>query len=520
MNIASYFQASAKDFPNRPALSWENGELTYLELQRIIHALRRELCGISRVGLLAHRSPVAFAGVQAILSSGAAYVPLKPSSPPRHNLRIQQLSGFTTLVVGEECSQALSELLSIQDGPLEIVTLGSVETIRSAVGSRPGLVLREASLESGLPPLEIEAPIDGTAYIIFTSGSTGVPKGVLGQHSCVDRYVTSFLAAFPVQPEDRLAQCSDITFDPSIHDQFVAWRTGATLVAFPDRALLNPLDFAFEKRVTVWNSVASIPALLEGFGEVRDGALPEVRLSLFGGEKLSWNAVQTWKRIAPKTRFANMYGPTETTIAITYFAIPPEFPESACHQGIVPIGKPFAGQRAEVRRPDGALCDPLEEGALWLGGDQLTAGYLDPEKTAERFVPRGGERLYRSGDIVFADAGGDLHFLRREDDQVKIAGYRIELGEIEAAILHETGAAFVVVDAAPLRGDLDELVCVLPTAFAPRKKAIRQAIRAVLEPHKLPKVWKFQDSLPLNANGKIDRAALKANWKKADLDAK
>lgn len=518
MNIASYFQASADTFPNRAALLWEGGELTYLELQRIVHALRRELRGASRIGLLAHRSPIAFAGVQAILSAGAAYVPLKPSSPPKHNLRIQQLSGFTTLVVGEECSQALSELLSLHDGPMEIVTLGSVEAIRSAVGDRPGLVLREASLDAGLSPLDIAEPVDGTAYIIFTSGSTGVPKGVLGQHSCVDRYVTSFLAANPIHPEDRLAQCSDITFDPSVHDQFVTWRSGATLVAFPDHALLNPLDFAFGKRVTVWNSVASIPALLEGFGQVRDGALPEVRLSLFGGEKLTWNAVQTWKRIAPGTRILNMYGPTETTIAITSFEIPSDFPESACHQGVVPIGKPFPGQRTEVRRPDGTVCDPSEDGVLWLGGDQLTAGYLDPEKTAERFVPRDGEVWYRSGDIVFADVGGDLHYLRREDDQVKVAGYRIELGEIEAAVLHETGAAFAFVDVAPLRSELDEIVCVLPAAFEPRKKAIRLALRAVLEPHKLPKVWKFQDSLPLNANGKIDRTALKASWKMADLE--
>ena len=499
--------------PDRLALSWEDGELTYRELHRIVRALRQELHGPARIGLLAHRSPVAFAGVQAILSAGAAYVPLKPSSPPRHNRRIQQLSGFKTIVVGEECSQALSELLSLQDGPLEIVTLGPVEAIRSAVGSRPGLVLREANLDSGHLPLDIEESIDGTAYIIFTSGSTGVPKGVLGKHSCVDSYVASFLAAYPILPEDRLAQCSDITFDPSIHDQFVAWRAGATLIAFPDRALLNPLDFAFRKNVSVWNSVAGIPALLEGFGQVRDGALPEVRLSVFGGEKLTWNAVQTWKRIAPRTRFANMYGPTETTIAITTFAIPSEFPESSCHLGIVPIGKPFPGQRTEVRRVDGTVCDPYEEGVLWLGGDQLTAGYLDPEKTAERFVPRDGELWYRSGDIVFADHGGNLHFLRREDDQVKVAGFRIELGEIEAALLHETSAAFAFVDAAPLRGELDEIVCVLPTAFAPRKKALREALRAVLEPHKLPKVWKFQDSLPLNANGKIDRAALRASWK-------
>ena len=149
---------------------------------------------------------------------------------------------------------------------------------------------------------------------------------------------------------------------------------------------------------------------------------------------------------------------------------------------------------------------------LWLGGDQVTPGYLDPIKTAERFVPKDGQMWYRSGDICFFDRGGLIQYVGREDFQVKVTGYRIELGEIEAALLRESGASFAVAEVARLRGDIDEIVCVLPTSCASRKKEIREAVRLTLASYMVPRIWKFQDDLPLNSSGKVDRKVLKAGW--------
>ena len=512
MNLARHFHKVALKSPERIAISWEGGEVSYGEMLDMVQALRRELPRRARIGLLAHRTPVAYSGVQAILSVGAAYIPLNPAFPALRTEKMIQLAGLETLVVGEECAEAFEALLSVHPGPLEIVTLGPVEAIRKALAGRPDCTLREARLDPKAPLLEPDVPVDGIAYILFTSGSTGEPKGVMVTHANLDSYLDSFLERYPLFPEDRVSQTFDLTFDPSVHDQFTTWKAGATLVPIPSRLLLSPLEFSDEHGITIWFSVVSLPALLESSRSVRDGALPKLRLSMLCAEKFTWNTLQIWKRIAPNSACANVYGPTEVTISSITFSIPEDFQESSCHHGGIPIGRVYPRQLAEIRRPDGSLCEPLEEGMLWLGGDQVTPGYLDPIKTAERFVPKNGEMWYRSGDICFFDRDGLIQYVGREDFQVKVTGYRIELGEIEAALLRESGASFAVAEVARLRGDIDEIVCVLPTSCAPRKKEIREAVRLTLASYMVPRIWKFQDDLPLNSSGKIDRKVLKAGW--------
>jgi amino acid adenylation domain-containing protein len=519
MNLARHFHSAAIESPDRTALSWEGGEVSYGSLLGIAQALRRKLVRIPRIGLLAHKSPVAYAGIQSILSIGAAYVPLNPTFPPRRNLRMVQLAGISTLIVGEECADAFAELLALHDGPLQVVTLGAIDKVRRAVGQREDVELREAVVDPALPLVAPDEPVDGTAYILFTSGSTGDPKGVMVTHPNLDSYLDSFLEKFPLSPQDRVSQTFDLTFDPSVHDQFITWKTGACLVPVPNALILTPLEFADEHGITVWFSVVSVPALMETSRQVRDGALPKLRLSMFCAEKFTWNTLQVWKRIAPNSKYANIYGPTEVTISTITFSIPDDFSESDCHHGGIPIGNVYPRQLEEIRRPDGTLCDPLEEGILWLGGDQVTPGYLDPQKTAERFVPRNGEVWYRTGDICFHDRHGRIQFVGREDFQVKVTGYRIELGEIEAALLHASGASFAVADVSNLRGGTDEIVCVLPTSCASRKKELKEILTSALPPYMVPRVWKFQDDLPLNSNGKVDRKALKAAWLAAAKDA-
>ena len=511
MNIASRFQKTAAAAPSNPALSWIGGELSYGELRDLAASVRAALEPAPRIGLLAHRSPVAYAGVLGILSRGATYVPLHPSSPPRHNARILETTGFVTLVVGEECVDALAGLLAESAAPLEIVALDPSERLRSVVEAHPRCTLRSIPRLASAA-FEFDEPIDGTAYILFTSGSTGLPKGVRVLHSNVSSYLDSFLRAYPIGPSDRLTQLFDLTFDLSVHDMFVTWSAGATLVSFPDDKEARLLDFARDRKVTVWFSVPAIPTMMDGFGLSKGVELPAIRLSMFCGEKLTWNALQSWRKVATRSRMANLYGPTETTIALTEFEVPEGFGESDCHQSGLPIGRPLHGQKVEIRRPDGSICATGEEGLLWLGGDQVTPGYLDEERTLERFVPRDGEVWYRSGDVGFLGADGAIRYTGREDLQVKLMGYRIELGEIEAALMRATGAPFAIAEVANLRGTVDEVVCVLPKAFSADRKRIREDLKSMLEPYMIPKIWKFQDDLPLNANGKVDRKALKTKW--------
>lgn len=511
LNLARHFYSAAGREPERTAVLHEGGSLDYAGLRDLAESLRAGLADDRRpfAAVLSQRSPFAYASVQAILAEGKAYVPLNPRFPAERNAYILEKAEIDTLMVGRECLENLAALAPLLRRPLRAVLLDQEP---APAGATPEGVdfLRLTSRSFG-KPAPLKAPVSGGGYVLFTSGSTGRPKGVRVTGANVDSYLRSFQSAYPLFPEDRVSQLFDLTFDLAAHDQFATWSAGATLVAFPEKALLAPLPFARNHGVTVWFSVPALPAFLESARQAADGALPDVRLSLFAGEKLTLNTCELWRRIAPNSRIANLYGPTEATIAITHFELRPDFPAERALQGGVPIGKPFPRQEAEVLREDGSPCGPGEIGGLWLAGDQVAEGYVgDPAKTAERFQARGGKTWYRTGDLVSRDGEGDLHYLGREDFQVKVMGYRIELGEIEHALLAVSGAAIALADVAPLRNGLDEIYGVLPAACAPRRKAILAGLKERLPAYMVPRRVFFRDDIPVNSNGKMDRQALKA----------
>ncbi len=512
-NLAEFFYSFAKSSPNHEALNWEKGSLTYGQMLDYIEAFRTPLTGESNfVGILAAKSPIAYSAVQAILAEGKAYVPLNPIFPASRNRYVVQKAKIDTLIVGEECATALAEFLKEWTGPLRIITLDKPSAIRELVSLIPtGLVLVEAVLKFGMLPTPLVAPAENrSAYVLFTSGSTGVPKGVRITHDNVFSYLESVLAAYPIYPQDRVTQTFDLTFDVSVHDQFVTWASGATLVPFPDKALFAPLAYAAEKKVTVWFSVPALAAFLESARQVIPGALPQVRLSLFAGEKLTWKTCQIWKSIAPHSRLANLYGPTEATIVVIHFEIPEGFPEEHCHQGGIPIGRIFPTQRVVVLRENGTACEAGEVGGMWVSGDQVAPGYLEePEKTAERFVEREGVIWYRTGDLVAMEPGGIIQYEGREDFQVKVMGYRIELGEIEHALMKSSGSAFAIADVAKIRNGQEEIYCVLPKMYLDQKKEIKTKLKNQLPSYMIPRHLYFTDDIPFNANGKMDRGVLK-----------
>lgn len=521
-NLANLFYFSASDSPSRPALSWDEGALTYGQLRDLIESLRPALDSEAAtcIGILAYRSPLAYAAVQAILAEGKAYVPLNPLFPAARNGYILRKARIATLIVGEECAEALASLLQEWREyrlPLRLVILGDAPKVKAlaqdlAESHSERVRTVEVTIGSNLSPTPL-APIpeDGSAYILFTSGSTGEPKGVRVRHDNVFSYLRSFQSAYPIYPEDRVSQTFDLTFDVSVHDQFITWAAGATMVVFPDKSLFSPLVYAASQKLTVWFSVPARAAFLESARLVVPGALPDVRMSLFAGEKLTWKTCEIWKRIAPNSRLFNLYGPTEATVAFTHFEMPRDFPEERAYQGGIPIGRAWPGQCIEVRRADGSLCTIGEVGGLWLAGDQVAPGYLDePQKTAERFILRDGIVWYRTGDLVLQEADGVLQYLGREDFQVKVMGYRIELGEIEHALMNCSDAAFALADVAPIRGGMEEIYCVLPQHLAPRKKEITLALKQKLPAYMVPRHVFFTDDIPLNTNGKMDRGALKA----------
>jgi amino acid adenylation domain-containing protein len=355
---------------------------------------------------------------------------------------------------------------------------------------------------------------DETAYIMFTSGSTGRPKGVRVQQGNVLSYLSSAQALLRLEHHDRATQLFDLTFDLSVHDLFVTWAAGACLYAFQDVDLLAPLEMVRRHALTTWFSVPTLAARARRRLQATPGALESLRLSLFCGEALAPELAREWQRAAPRSAIFNLYGPTETTIAVTAFKVGSvHLPDNLA---TVPIGRPFAGQQAVVLDEDGQVATAGAAGELLIGGSQVTAGYLDDDaSTQANFVdgrPWGGAggRWYRTGDLAKYDDRFGLIFLGRRDLQAKINGYRVELLEVESVLRQAANCELVAAVPWPQHehGGAGGIVGVLCGSRVTPKEVIRRCASS-LPVYMLPRQILSVSEMPLNSSGKIDRDALR-----------
>jgi amino acid adenylation domain-containing protein len=354
---------------------------------------------------------------------------------------------------------------------------------------------------------------EAIAYLLFTSGSTGVPKGVPIYHRNVRPYLEYICDRYEVSCEDRLSQQFDQTFDLSVHDMFVAWERGACLFSVPERSVMAPTKFIREQQLTMWFSVPSVIGLLSRMRLLLPNCFPSLRCSLFCGEPLLATQAQLWQQAAPHSIVENLYGPTETTIAISHYRWDADRSPGECMNGIVPIGWPFLGQSASVVGDDGREVPAGICGELCLAGSQVTTGYWNnPEKTSEQFVRLAGigdSVWYRTGDLVQQDARGCLHYIGRRDQQIKIRGYRAELQEIEAVLRKVCGTEEAVSVPLPSsNGSTDGVAAFVSGTAELDSERILSSCSQVLPDYMVPRKIYFIKELPLNANGKVDRPQL------------
>jgi amino acid adenylation domain-containing protein len=425
-----------------------------------------------------------------------------------------ELSGCRSLVVGRECLPELPQLLHRVEGALTIV----LPEVESLDGWESGFPQHRFILAPQLPdgdgsPAELAASAGDIAYLLFTSGSTGEPKGVPISQGNVRAYLEWVGGNFPVTEHDRFSQEFDLTFDLSVHDMFVCWEHGAALYSVPEKSVMAPAKFIRAHELTMWFSVPSVAGLLAKMRLLTPGCFPSLRGSLFCGEPLPAAYAEAWQAAAPNSIVANLYGPTETTIAITHYRWEGKRSPAECVNGIVPIGRAFEGQDARVTGPQGTAVAPEESGELCLSGSQVAGGYWNnPEKTRERFVrlPGAGERAwYRTGDLVRQDAAGNLCYLGRIDDQVKIRGYRVELQEIESVLRRACGTQQVVSVPWPVHdGSAQGVVAFVSGVEALDQDRVLSYCNDLLPEYMVPKNIYVLEELPLNQNQKIDRRRL------------
>jgi pristinamycin I synthase-3/4 len=493
--------AQADRTPGAVAAVDENEQVTYRELvdrarQLAGHLARLGVKPDGRVGVLLERSLAMITGLLGVLESGAAYVPLDPTLPEERLAMLAESAGLAAVVTQDR----YAALLPAEGAPLVFLAPDGGRAWRSDRSDRSD---RPGQGDQGL------------AYVLYTSGSTGTPKGVMIPHRGIVNRLLWMQEAYGLTPDDRVLQKTPFSFDVSVWELFWPLLTGARLVFAQPEGHKDPrylADLIAREKIT---TVHFVPSMLEVFLEAPGlEELASLRRVVASGEALPPQLVRRFFSRLPQAELHNLYGPTEASVDVSFWPCVPEPPGD-----VVPIGRPIANHQLHVVDRTLAPQPVGVPGELLLGGPGLARGYLGrPDLTAAVFIPdpfgsAPGERLYRTGDLVRRLADGTVHYLGRIDHQVKIRGFRIELGEIEAALTRLPGVReAVVLVREDETGDkrLAAYVANTVTALepAPVPEDLRTALRRTLPEAMVPAEVTVLPSLPLNANGKVDRRAL------------
>ncbi|MCK9776010.1 amino acid adenylation domain-containing protein [Pseudomonas syringae] len=468
-------------------LNFDELETRSNQFARYLHA--QDIKPGMTVALCLDRSVEWVVSLLAVLKLGAVYLPLDSAQPFERLQQLARDSGAVLLVHAPDDDKA------------------------ARLGVCPVLAFDAAlwaAVDSGA--LDVRVLSEQAAYIIYTSGSTGQPKGVVVSHGALANYVQGVLERLALNEGASMAMVSTVAADLGHTLLFGALASGRPLHLLSHEQAFDPDGFArymAEHQVEV---LKIVPSHLQGLLQAANPAdvLPG-QVLILGGEASAWALIEQVRALKPGCRIINHYGPTETTVGILTHEVAGHL--SACRS--VPVGQPLANGKARVLD---AYLNPVAErvaGELYLGGRGLAQGYLGrAAMTAERFVPdpdANGQRLYRAGDRArWVD--GVLEYLGRADDQVKIRGYRVEPGEVGQLLQTLENVADAVVLAQPLESDETRLqlvaYCAAAAGTSLNVDKLREQLAARLPEYLVPAQIMLLDSLPLTANGKLDKRAL------------
>jgi amino acid adenylation domain-containing protein len=509
------FEARALAEPDRVALVGAADRLTYGELaarsNQVAHALQRLGVGPeSLVALCVDRSVELVIGIIGILKAGGAYVPIDPANPPARNAMLLADCAPSVVVSVARVAGSLpvprARLLCIDRDAAELMTAPRSSVQHGAVAAN-------------------------LAYVIYTSGSTGLPKGVLVEHRNVVRLFDATREWFDFNDRDVWTLAHSFAFDFSVWEIFGALLHGGQLVIVPAEVTRSPQQFRAllaERRVTVLNQTPSAFRSLVAEERSHPADL-HLRHVVFGGESLDVRMLESWiERYGDeRPRLVNMYGITETTVHATYRRITADDLGQATPS---PIGVPLRGLTIDLLDESGNASPVGATGEIYVSGAGVARGYLNrPELTAERFIvpPGSTVRHYRSGDRAVRSPDGELRYLGRVDEQVKVRGFRVEPREIESVLAGDPRVMTAVVVARDYgNGDIRLVASVVPkspldleaAAAAALVRDLSASAKAELPPHMCPSAVHVLATLPITPNGKVDRKTLArppAGWQNA-----
>jgi amino acid adenylation domain-containing protein len=488
-SVYSLFHKQVLSAPDAIALKFQKQCITYSELETRVDQIARSLLehGVTLgtfVGVSMKRSPELIAVLLAILKTGGAYVPIDPDYPVDRVRQILDQANLRLVICDHEFQQP---------GGLQLQILHSND-LRSENGQNVAIQ---------------EIPADSPAYVMFTSGSTGVAKGVVVPHRAIIRLVKNTNFANFSSDQTFLA-FAPVTFDASTLEIWGPLLNGGTLAIYPPSFdSIEQLESVIQENqvTTLWLTAGLFNTLVDK----NPLALRSVQQLLIGGDVLSPEHVRKAMAALPNTRFINGYGPTENTTFTCCYTIPREFEENTS----IPIGTPIANTTVYILDEQLRPVPAGVPGTLYTGGAGLSLGYLnDSELTRTKFIPNpitgNSELIYNTGDRARWLEDGRIEFLGRLDNQVKIRGFRIELGEVEVALrkLPEIKDACAIVHTSQDKAKslVAYVVTANPQTF--NDQTIFSSLSKVLPSHLCPTRLIPVSTLPLTANGKVDRKRL------------
>lgn len=502
-SVIDWLEETAMRFPDRLAFVDQEKEYNWEEVRRralsVAGHIEKIISGGKQpIAVCMEKSAdmvVAFLG---IAYSGNFYSPITPDMPAARIEKILDVLKPSLFVVSREFYNKGEENRIDYNSP----TLFMEDIVDDSTDEQKAEQFAGRNLDTDI------------LFVLFTSGSTGVPKGVANTHRAIMNHIRWFTERFGITEEDSFGNQSPLYFDNSNLDIYSAVKTGAAVYIIPTELFYQPaklLKYLADKKISTIFWVPSAMIMVSRLKAFKNINISEtLKRAIFCGEVMPNKQLNLWRQYLPDVIYANFYGPTEISIACTYYVVDRNFSD----EEPLPIGNPIPNYEIMVLDEENRIIvDPGKQGELCVRGTSVAAGYYNnPEKTAAVFVQNPlqtayEEKIYRTGDIVKYNERHELMYLSRKDFQIKHLGHRIELGEIEVAAASLEGISLCCCLYDEKR---KQIVLFVEGEFT--KDWINTSLKELIPDYMLPNRVVCEEKISLNANGKIDRIGLKEKY--------
>ena len=492
-NVLQYLEQQAERVSDKTALADQYRSVTYAEYQAQAQKIGSFIIKQTEnkqnlpIAVLIDRNINSIIAFMGVIYSGNFYVPVDMTMPKER-----------------------VDLIYNKLNPVLILDARDTEVLQPGSWKVKNIVETTEINSSALQKVRTDMVDTDPLYAIFTSGSTGIPKGVLISHRSVIDLVEAFKTTFNFSEDLVFGNQAPFDFDVSVKDIYNALKSGATIEVLPKKLFKMPkllVQYLRERKINTLIWAVSALRIVSDFKTLDTEEKPALRYVMFSGEVMPVRALNYWMDHVVGARYVNLYGPTEITCNCTYYEIDKRFKDDE----LLPIGKSFVNSRVMLLDEKlHAITNTNQVGEICVAGTCLALGYWnDAERTQQVFVqnpsfPYYQSLMYKTGDMGYYDEDGNIVFAARKDYQIKHMGHRIELGEIEASL---NAIPFITIACCLYNQKAEKIVC-----FYQSEKECKKEIVMMLS-KKLPKfmwpnVYVHYDEMPMNKNGKIDRAAL------------